>query len=189
MNLNPYGYLEIILGPMFSGKTSELIRLYHNYNLCGIPVCVINYYLDTRYDTVKLSTHDRKMIDCIQLKSLREITQEVIHSNDVFLINEVQFFDSDELQDVVLDLVENKSKTVYLCGLDGTFCREPFQGMGLLKLIPKADNVRKLQAICTSCKKRKAPFTMRVGKDKKEVLIGSEQYRAVCRSCFQIYHN
>ena len=59
------GYLEIILGPMWSGKTSALLKIYRQYSFCKSKICVINYEADTRYSKTMLSTHDKEMIPCI----------------------------------------------------------------------------------------------------------------------------
>ena len=93
-----HGYLEIILGPMFSGKTSKLIDIYKQYTFCNMSVLVINHSADTRYShTTELCTHDGKKIDCIQVTKLQDILADYI---DLFtgnqpvavLINEGQFF-------------------------------------------------------------------------------------------------
>lgn len=180
-----YGYLEIILGPMFSGKTSRLIQLERMYSLCDMSICIVNYAEDQRYDSKKMSTHDKQMIDCYQAKTLDIIDDECIRNHDVFLINEAQFFDSKDLIHTVHSLVDTHKKIVYLAGLDGTFEQKPFTGMGLLYLIPYADNVIKLQSICKHCKVHKAPFTRRTSLSKKEKLIGVDEYIAVCRKCLR----
>jgi len=87
------GYLELILGPMFSGKTTQIIQHYKSYSYIGKKVIVINYAEDKRYHDSLLSTHDQIMIPCILVKYLADImNDEAIHSADVILINEGQFF-------------------------------------------------------------------------------------------------
>ena len=100
-------YLEIILGPMFSGKTSKLLEIYKHCKFCNIPVQVINHSLDTRYHSTMLSTHDKTMIPCIQTTSLNNLwnysnsedsynemadNHIQLRSSQVILINEAQFF-------------------------------------------------------------------------------------------------
>lgn len=114
------GYLEIILGPMFSGKTTELIRIYKTYDFIGQTPIVINYLGDTRYSTTHLSSHDEIKIPCIFIDKLMNIIEkDCIKNVDVVLINEGQFFD--DLYEFVVTLVEKYNKKVFICGLDGDF--------------------------------------------------------------------
>ena len=98
------GYLEIILGPMFSGKTTQLIQHYKKNNYIGKTVCVINYSEDTRYHDSMLSTHDKIMIPCIFSSKLGEEDKDLLQKADVIIINEGQFFD--DLFEFVLEKVE-----------------------------------------------------------------------------------
>ena len=68
-----HGYLELIIGPMFSGKTSRLVEIYNQCNFCDIPVVAINHDIDNRYDEELLSTHDKIKIPCIKTNSLKNI--------------------------------------------------------------------------------------------------------------------
>jgi len=145
---------------MFSGKTTRLIEFHNEYREKGYNVCAINYIHDNRYGN-KLTTHDQRSIDCIPLEHIWELSLETIANHKVFLINEAQFFNADELVEVVIKLVEHYHKYVFICGLDGTFKREPFQGMGLFRLIPLADQVYKLNAKCMICG-NKASFTRQI---------------------------
>lgn len=94
---NTTGYLELIIGPMYSGKTSKLIEIYKQCIFCNIPVCIINHSIDTRYHDTMLSSHDRIMVPCLQANSLAEVWNNVyendlLRNSDVILINEGQFF-------------------------------------------------------------------------------------------------
>lgn len=173
------GYLELILGPMFSGKTSRLIKLYDNFIKDGFNVCVVNFSGDTRYHEKYLSTHDKVMIPCTLASKLNEILEEM-DASDIILINEGQFFE--DLFDVVVELVENRHKQVFICGLDGDFQRKKFGK--LLDLIPLCDSVMKLHSKCHKCK-GEAPFSHRQIEDKKQVLIGSDIYVPLCRTCYK----
>ncbi len=176
------GYLELILGPMFSGKTSKLLQLYKQYIFCNISVVVINYAEDKRYHDTMLSTHDKLMIPCYNSLELTSILQSPdLMKNSVFLINEGQFF-PDLLQSVI-DLVEIHHKTVYVCGLDGDFKREKF-GL-LLDLIPYCDEITKLTSFCNICKDGvKGIFTHRLSNEKEQKIIGTDNYIPLCRKCF-----
>ena len=183
MNKNtPAGYLELILGCMFSGKTTKLLEIYNMYRICEVECCVVNYDKDKRYHEELLSTHDKKMIPCINVKNLREALTDVnIVKYDVFLVNEGQFFvDVDE---VVLDLVQKHGKKVYVCGLDGDYKQQTFGK--LLNLIPHCDNYSKLHAICKVCKDgTPASFSKRITSETDQEVIGSDNYIPVCRKCY-----
>jgi len=178
------GYLEIILGSMFAGKTTRLIEKYRECVFLKQRVCVINYEEDKRYDEVKLSSHDLVKIESLNLKKLSDIfdeNKEDILNAEVFLINEGQFFG--DLDSVVIHLVENMKKSVYIYGLDGDYKREKFGK--LLDLIPYCNKVKKLTALCNICRDgTKAYFTKRVTKDTSQKLIGSDNHIAVCRNCY-----
>ena len=154
------GYLEIIIGPMFSGKTSRLVEIYNQCNFCNISVAVINHCIDNRYDNELLSTHDKIMIPCIKTERLFDVWTEYIDidnidivprikdkfkvaTSDVILINEGQFFP--DLEEFVKRLL-TEDKQVYICGLDGDFERKKFGQV--LDLIPLCDKVHKLTSLC-----------------------------------------
>jgi thymidine kinase len=135
------GYLELILGPMFSGKTTQIIQHYKSYTYIGKKIVVINYADDKRYHDSLLSTHDQIMIPCVLVKKLSDILEdENIKTADVILINEGQFFE--DIFEVTMDFVETQNKKVYICGLDGDFQRNKFGK--LLDLIPYCDKITKL---------------------------------------------
>jgi len=87
------GYLELILGPMFSGKTTRLIDIYNSLYADNKNIKVINYTGDTRYHDSMLSTHDKVMIPCVFANKIQDVCQpDNIHTYDIILINEGQFF-------------------------------------------------------------------------------------------------
>ena len=193
------GYLEIILGSMFSGKTSRLVEIYNLCIFCNISVAVINHGIDNRYDNELLSTHDKIMIPCIKTDKLFDVWTDSINMDDniailprrkdilkvatseVILINEGQFFP--DLLDFVKRLLE-ENKHVYVCGLDGDFERKKFGNM--LDLIPLCDKVYKLTSLCSLCKNgTKGIFSMRLTNEKEQTVVGSDNYIPVCRSCYE----
>jgi thymidine kinase len=180
------GYLEIILGPMWSGKTSALLKIYRQYSFCKSQLCVINYEADVRYSGTMLSTHDKEMIPCILGFSMEEIMKthkDEIENSDVILINEGQFFS--DIVPFAIKMVEEKRKKVYICGLDGDFKRDKIGN--LLDLIPMCDKMTKLHALCSVCKDGTlAPFTFRSTCDTEQVLIGNDIYIPLCRSCYNV---
>ena len=187
LNKSNYGYLELFLGPMFSGKTTQLIRIYESYTYIGKKVAVINYIEDTRYHDSLLSSHDKKMIPCIFSKTLGELwyggcdTENNIRNADIILINEGQFFN--DLLDTVIDMVDVHSKKVYICGLDGDFTRKKFGQ--IVDLIPYCDKLTKLHALCAICKNgREGIFSHRISNEVNQVVIGSDNYKPLCRTCY-----
>jgi thymidine kinase len=183
------GYLELILGPMFSGKTSTLKKIYDQCIYCNIPIMVINYSADNRYcDASMMSTHDKVMIPCIKSTTILEILEnhkDTLDSAEVILINEGQFFS--DISHVV-ELVETRHKRVYICGLDGDFQKNKIGS--LLDLIPHCDNVYKLKSLCSECRSEKPGlFSYRITNEKDQVVIGVENYKPVCRSCFEKLSN
>lgn len=176
------GSLTLIIGPMYSGKTSTIIDLYRKYGFSTIPTMVINYAEDTRYSETMLSTHDKIMIPCVNIISLKDIiTPENIDNYQVFLINEGQFFG--DLKECVIKLVEVHNKCVYVCGLDGDFQRNGFKQ--ILDLIPYSDNIVKKYSICKSCEDgTKALFSHRLSNEKQVKVIGSNNYIPLCRRCY-----
>ena len=182
---NSAGYLELILGPMFSGKTSTLKKIYDQCMYCNIPVIVINYEADNRYsDASFMTTHDKIMIPCVKGLSITDVlkeNEEKVAESEVILINEGQFF-KDISQ--VIDLVENLHKRVYICGLDGDFKKNKIGY--LFDLIPYCDNIYKLKSLCSECRDGTSGlFSYRITDETDQVVIGVENYKPVCRLCFE----
>jgi len=192
------GYLELIIGPMYSGKTSRLVEIYKQYKFCNISVAVINHSIDNRYDEDLLSTHDQVKIPCIKTEKLLDIwtdnidlEQDIslvprikdkfkVSTSSVILINEGQFFP--DLEEFVKLLLVNDKK-VYVCGLDGDFERKKFGQ--ILDLIPLCDKITKLTSLCSICKDgTPGIFSKRLSFEKEQTLVGSSNYIPVCRKCY-----
>ena len=179
-------YLELIIGPMFSGKTSKLIEVYKQCKFCNIPVSIINHSLDNRYHDTMLSSHDNIMAPCLKANTLNDIwnkdnRESILSESDVILINEGQFFQ--DLYEVVVDMLKYNKK-IYICGLDGDFERKRFGT--ILDLIPLCDKVTKLTSLCSQCKDGTAGiFSMRLTNEKMQTLVGSNNYIPVCRKCYE----
>jgi thymidine kinase len=170
---------------MFSGKTSKLIEIYYKYVKTDMKVLVINHSFDTRYSNEMLSNHNKEMIPCLWTDTLSSINKDEISNADLILINEGQFFN--DLYKCVKEWVEIDGKKVYICGLDGDSNRKKFGE--ILDLIPLADKVVKLNALCSICKNgTKALFTLRLTLETSQVLIGSDCYKPVCRMCYNFYN-
>jgi thymidine kinase len=177
-------YLELIIGPMFSGKTSRLVEIYKQCKFCDIPIIVINHSFDNRYDDNLLSTHDKTMIPCIKVCKLFDLNINYsveLNNSQVILINEGQFFD--DLYDWI-ELILKLNKKIYICGLDGDFERKKFGK--ILDLIPLCDKVTKLMSLCNICKNGTSGiFSMRITQEKEQTLIGYDNYIPVCRKCYE----
>ena len=181
------GYLELFIGPMFSGKTSKLIEIYKQCKICDINVLVINHSSDDRYSKKQLCSHDNIGIDCIRSDRLSKCISENMNlmtnpKSLVILINEGQFFP--DLYVCVEEMINKYKRQVYVAGLDGDFNRKKFGEM--LDLIPICDKVEKLQSLCVKCKNgTKASFSYRLNDSKEQKQIGmSDKYIALCRKCY-----
>jgi len=182
------GYLEIIKGPMFSGKTTRLLDIYKKYSFCEIKTMVINYEKDNRYSDIMLSSHDKVMIPCIKALHLSDIvdfkrfnmTNLDFLNAKVILINEGQFFD--DIVDWVTIAVEKYHKKVYISGLNSDYKRNKFGNWLDLETI--SDNVVMLHSFCSKCKKKEAIFTHRLSKEEELEVIGTDCYIPVCRKCY-----
>ena len=199
---NDCGYLELIKGPMFSGKTTWLLEKYKRYSFCGIKTMVINYANDNRYSDILLSSHDKVMIPCIKTLKLTDLVYwryngtgdlndqdafDVVgpYASDfleakVILINEGQFF-SDIVEWVTL-AVEKYHKNVYVCGLNSDFQRHKFGNWLDLEII--SDNVVMLHSFCSECKRKPALFSHRISRETELEIIGADNYIPLCRKCY-----
>jgi thymidine kinase len=192
------GYLELIIGPMYSGKSSRLVDIYKQCKFCNMSVVVINHIIDNRYDDELMSTHDKIKIPCIKTDKLMDLWVDHINleedvqgiprvkdkfqigMSNVILINEGQFFP--DLEEFV-KLLLKYDKQIYICGLDGDFERKKFGQ--ILDLIPLCDKVMKLSSLCSLCKNgSKGIFSMRLTGEKEQTVVGSENYIPVCRECY-----
>ena len=187
-------YLELFIGPMFSGKTSKLVEIYKQCLFCNIPVAVINHSIDKRYDDTLMSTHDKVMIPCIQTNKLGDVwltndakLQRLDDScklilAEVILINEGQFFE--DLLPTVEHMLQHNKK-IYIGGLDGDFERKKFGQ--ILDLIPLCDKITKITSLCSLCKDgTPGIFSKRISSEKEQTVVGSSNYIPVCRACYQL---
>ena len=174
------GRLEIIIGCMFSGKSSEMIRRLKCQRAIGKKVLVINSTKDIRSVDDVIRTHDGTTFDCIKSVNLfGAMYSGKFEAADVVAIDECQFFKG------IGAFVEHAlklGKHVILAGLDGDYQQNIFGE--LLWLIPLADNVTKLTALCMTCAdgQTPGPFTKRICDSMEQELVGAEEsYKAVCR--------
>jgi thymidine kinase len=177
---NQCGYLELIIGPMYAGKSTELIRIINRYKCLNKNIIVINHILNNRYGSTELTTHNKDKIDsCIILQELKYLDKLLLNNCDVIIIEELQFFN--DAYDQIINWCDNYNKIVIGAGLDGDYMRNSFGDV--LKLIPHAEKVTKLSALCKKCGDGTlAFFTKRITNNCEKTLVGSNDiYEAVCR--------
>ncbi len=184
------GWIEVICGSMFSGKTEELLRRLRRAAIARQKVQLFKPAIDNRYGVTTVASHDGAKWEGVVLNDAAEIFDHLEPDTLVIAIDEVQFFD-----DNVVDVCETlalQGKRVIVAGLDLDFRGEPFGPMPAL--MAKAESVRKLHAICMVCG-GEASRTQRLidGKpafyEDPVVMIGAaEAYEARCRGCHQVPH-
>ncbi len=172
------GGIEVVCGPMFSGKTEELIRRVKRAQIAKQRVQIFKPEIDVRYDEKKVVSHSSQTIESEPVAKATDILVRLKDTTRVVAIDEIQFFD-DEIVTVVKKLAD-RGYRVICAGLDLDFRAIPFGPMPMLLAL--ADNVQKIQAICTVCG---APATrsQRLSDSKEGVLLGeTDEYAARCRS-------
>lgn len=182
------GWIELICGSMFSGKTEELIRRVKRAKIARQKVQVFKPQLDDRYGQQKVSSHNGLELEAVPVTSAEELIAQVDPDTSVVAIDEVQFFDW-QIAEIAQELADS-GKRVIMAGLDMDFRAEPFGPLPLL--MAQAEKVDKLNAICVICG-APASRTQRLidGKpasyDDPVILVGaSEVYEARCRACHQV---
>ena len=170
------GYLELILGPMFSGKSSRLIQIIRKYKVLKHSILVIKPDIDKRYsDNSEIVTHDKISEKCVTCTNLDEIKD--INEYQIIIIEEGQFFPD------IFEKVKEwcKTKKVYVAGLNGDASQNLFGN--LFKLLPLADEITFLKALCKVCNDgTPAIFTRKNIANNQIVEVGGDDmYQAVCR--------
>jgi len=172
------GKIELILGPMFSGKSTRLIELMRKYVYKAKKTIMVKFYADQRYtEKSEVVTHDLIKYDSINCKILRD-SFDTFKNYDVIGIDEGQFFA--DLVEVCEELAL-MGKIVLIAALNGDFRMEPFPV--IQRIIAKADKIKLLKAYCFNCHKD-AKFSLRIVQSNETVLIGAgEAYKPACREC------
>jgi thymidine kinase len=171
--------LHLIIGPMFSGKTTELIRLKDRDQIAGLKCVVIKYDQDTRYSSDQLSTHN--LITTQAIKSVGNKLQDTldqmnIFENDSIFIDEIQMYED---AGTVCDQLAFHGYKVTVSGLSGDYRRQPFGAIP--QLIAQADKITHLTAVDAQTG-QDAPFSLRTTSDTQQTKIGgSDTYKAVSR--------
>jgi thymidine kinase len=179
-HLKKLGWIEVICGSMFSGKTEELIRRLKRAEFANQKIIIFKPITDIRYSQNKVVSHDSNEIESIPVANSKKIL-ELSKDVDVVALDEAQFFDN-EVVDVSNQLA-NTGKRVIIAGLDMDFEGNPFGPMPYLMAI--AEFVTKVHAICTETGNL-ANYSHRISKNKDLVLLGErEEYQPLSRAAFK----
>lgn len=173
------GWIEVICGSMFSGKTEELIRRLNRAKIAQLSVEIFKPKIDVRYHTDNVVSHNQTSIKSIAVGVSFEIVENVSEC-DVVGIDEAQFFDEGIIE--VANQLANQGKRVIVAGLDMDSNGKPFGTMPALMSI--AEYITKVHAICVKCGEI-AHYSHRKVANSEQILVGEiESYEALCRKCF-----
>ncbi len=174
------GWIEVICGSMFSGKTEELIRRLKRAMIARQKVAIFKPKIDTRYSTTEIVSHDKQKIKSKVVEKPEEILHLALEAQ-VVGIDEAQFFDN-SLVDICQKLA-NMGKRVIVAGLDQDYRGKPFEPIP--QLLAVAEYITKTHAICVVCG-NPANHTQRKTADKDKIIVGATDiYEARCRNCFE----
>jgi len=174
------GWVEVICGPMFSGKSEELIRRVTRSKIARIPVQVFKPKLDDRYADTEVVSHSSWKIDALPVEDSTQMLRAVASETRVIGIDEGQFFDDDLVQ--VVDDLAATGKEVIIAGLDTDYLRRPFEPIP--SLCDRAEYVTKMLAVCHKCG-GPALYTQRIVQSDDLVVLGAQDaYEARCRMCY-----
>jgi thymidine kinase len=173
------GWIEVICGSMFSGKTEELIRRLKRAEIARQKVKIFKPKIDKRYSDSDIVSHNEQKISSQVVDNANEIIPLALEAH-VVGVDEAQFFKSDLVD--VCNTMANMGKRVIVAGLDMDYKAEPFGPIP--KLLSIAEYITKTHAICVICG-NPANYTYRTTDEKGQVLLGaSDKYEARCRNCF-----
>lgn len=183
------GWIEVITGPMFAGKTEELLRRVKRLEYAKQNIVVFKPLIDNRYAENEVVSHNKNRTRSVNISQAKEIFEYVDEHTDVVAIDEVQFLDEEAVK--ICEFLADKGVRVIVSGLDREFRGEPFTFMP--RLLAIAEYVTKLTAVCVKCG-APATRTQRIVNGKPAryndpiVLIGAEEsYEARCRRCHKVY--
>ena len=174
------GWIEVICGSMFSGKTEELMRRIRRAQIAKMGTIIFKPKVDDRYSSEHIVSHNQMKLN----SEIVETSDEILTRSqkaEVIAIDEAQFFDDDIVE--ICKILAKQKKRVIVAGLDTDYRGEPFGPMPYLMC--EADYVDKLRAICVKCG-NPATYTQRTSKDSQRVIIGeTDIYEARCRNCYE----
>ena len=175
------GELHLVCGPMFSGKTSTLIQRLNDHVKEGERIGVVKPIRDTLYSTTEIMSHDGVSLPCMCVERLGDFScryGDIYRRSDVIGIDKGQFFE--DLDEFCRRAVDKDGKVVIVAGLES--CQKKKKFGKILDLIPDADSIVKLNAMCGICS-QPAVFTFRTVPDTENMIGGAESYTSFCREC------
>ena len=179
-----YGNIQLIIGPMFSGKTTELLNRYDRFTIGGKKCLMVKYNNDDRYGSSHVVTHNDIKIEAISCSLLEEVDSDTSHY-DVICVDEVQFYKDAH---TYCDKWANEGKIVVASGLNGTYQRKEFKIIS--QLIPLAEDIQYKTAICRETgNDAHYSYLLKDGKGKEEIIGGTDLYKAVDRETYFKYIN
>ena len=174
-----FGWIEVVCGSMFSGKTEELIRRLKRAKFAKLKVAIFKPSIDTRHKKSKIVSHNKNKIKCKTVKTAKDI-YKLGHKCDVVGIDEAQFFDDGIIE--VCNGLANSGVRVIVAGLDMDYTGKPFGPMA--NLMATAEYVPKVHAICSKTGGL-AQYSYRKAKSDELIMLGEEQeYEPLCRATF-----
>ena len=181
MTLTPInsGWIEVICGNMFSGKTEELIRRIRRAQIAKMSTAIFKPKIDSRYSENHIVSHNNNKLESYMVDSPENIL-ELTDTYKIIGIDELQFFNDSIVE--VCKILASQNKRVIVAGLDTDYLGRPFGPMP--KIMCEADYLDKLRAICVLCG-NPASYTQRITSDSNQVVIGElDKYEARCRNCY-----
>lgn len=177
---NHSGWVEVICGPMFSGKSEELIRRVTRSQIARIPVQTFKPQLDDRYADDQVVSHSSLKVAAIPVETSAQLLRAIDDATEVIGVDEGQFFDEGLVK--VVDLLAAAGKQVIIAGLDTDYLRRPFEPIPTL--CDRAEVVTKMLAVCHKCG-GPGMYTQRIVHSDDLVVLGAQgAYEARCRMCY-----
>jgi thymidine kinase len=176
------GWIEVIAGGMFSGKSEELIRRVRRAEIARQRTQIFKPAIDDRFDVKRIISRDNRGIDAIAVSNAAELRANLVFGVKVVGIDEVQFFD-EGIVDLCMELADAGIRVI-VAGLDQDYLRRPFGPMPALLSV--AEYVAKMHAVCVRCG-GPAHYSQRVSGGNSQVEVGDISYEARCRVCYEPY--
>ena len=181
--VNPRGgWIEVITGGMFSGKSEELIRRIRRAEIARQRAQIFKPAIDNRFDVRRIMSRDNRGLDAIAVNNSAELRSNLVFGVKVVGIDEVQFFE-EPIVDLCMELADAGIRVI-AAGLDQDYMRRPFGPMP--QLLAVAEYVSKMHAVCVRCGGL-AHYTQRVAGGNSQIEIGDNTYEARCRMCYEPY--
>ena len=175
------GWIEVICGSMFSGKTEELIRRIRRARIAQLPIAIYKPKIDSRFSKNHIVSHNQEKMESCTIDNPSDILK-LVNKIQVIGIDEAQFFDESLID--ISKILASRGKRIIIAGLDTEYRGTPFGPMP--GIMCEADYLDKLRAICIKCG-NPASYTQRTTSDNNQILLGElDKYEARCRNCFKV---